>query len=508
MSPLDVDTLCDSVKRTGRCVIAHEATRFSGFGAELAATIQEDCFWNLEAPIQRVAGWDTPYPHAFEWQYFPGQDRVIAGLNKVPGAIAVATFGFKLPDLGEGTVEAEIVAWHVKPGDLVVEDQVIADVMTEKATVELPAPVAGRVVSLVGEPGEAVPVGTEIIVFETADSSTEVAETPAKPSTLAPVESTAQKEAAREPADHTLTSPSIRRLARDSGIDLTGIRGSGPMGRIVREDLEPYLQEQSGAAETTPADQLAQVAPAAPPPAGVEEIEIVGVRRFIAKRMSEANRQVPHFSYVEEVDVTDLESVRQHLNNKYAEQRGRVTYLPFIMLGLTRALQKFPQCNAHFDKERNLLLQHHAIHIGLATQTDEGLKVPVIRNVEQKSLWDLASQARSAAEAARSGTATPDQLAGSTITVTSLGKLGGIASTPVINVPEVAIVAINRAIERPAIRNGKITARLLMNISASFDHRFIDGHDGAAMIQALKEQLERPTALFAEANNAAAAQNS
>lgn len=412
------------------------------------------------------------------------------------------TFSFKLPDLGEGTVEAEIIAWHVKPGDTVTEDQVLADVMTEKATVELPAPVAGRIVSLVGSPGESVTVGTEIIVFETAASTdnrpTPAAAEPAEPPTQsAPVSD-------NESNKRVLTSPSIRRLARDTGIDLTGINGTGPMGRILREDLAPHLSEQNRAWEREATSNAPDVASTDSTPAtepatdGIKEIAVTGVRRLIARRMAEANHEIPHFSYVEEVDITDMESVRQHLNNKYADERGALTYLPFITLGLIRALRDHPKCNALYDKERRMLLQHAAVNIGLATQTDDGLKVPVIRNAERCSLWQLAEQLRDVAEATRNGTATPDQLTGSTITVTSLGKLGGIVTTPIVNAPEVAIIGINRAVERPAVVNGKLTVRRMMNISSSFDHRFIDGYEAAALIQDLKALLERPTALFGD----------
>jgi 2-oxoisovalerate dehydrogenase E2 component (dihydrolipoyl transacylase) len=412
----------------------------------------------------------------------------------------VNTFSFKMPDLGEGTVEAEIIAWHVKPGDTVTEDQVLADVMTEKATVELPAPVAGRIVSLVGSPGESVTVGTEIIVFETAAT----AATPATATSTASVEPRPQSEAASHKGandrERVLTSPSIRRLARETGIDLTGIHGTGPMGRILREDLAPHLSDQNRAweQEATPATVNDDGAKTSAGTAGIKEIEVIGVRRLIAKRMTEANREVPHFGYVEEVDMTDLERVRQHLNNKYARERGSLTYLPFITLGLIRALRDHPQCNSHYDKERRVLLQHAAVNIGLATHTDDGLKVPVIRNAERCSLWQLAEQLRAVAEAARNGTATPEQLTGSTITITSLGKLGGVVSTPIVNTPEVAIISVNRAVERPAVVNGKLTVRRMMNISSSFDHRFIDGYVAAALIQNLKKLLENPTALFSD----------
>ena len=407
----------------------------------------------------------------------------------------MSTFSFKMPDLGEGTVEAEIVAWHVKPGDTVTEDQVLADVMTEKATVELPAPVSGRIVSLVGSPGDSVTVGTEIIVFETAaPEAPEAASTPPRAIPTPPQEAATE----RRESDKVLTSPSIRRLARETGIDLTGIRGTGPMGRILREDLAPHLTQQNRAWERE-ADEKTAV-PQDKPDTNTEvtELEIVGVRRLIARRMTEANREIPHFAYVEEIDATDLENVRQHVNKKYGDERGTLTYLPFIALSLIRALEKHPQCNAHYDKDRQVLRLFSAVNIGLATQTDEGLKVPVIANAGQYGLWPLAKELRKAAEAARDGTAKPEQLSGSTITITSLGKLGGIVTTPIINSPEVAIVGINRAVEQPAIRDGKLVVRRMMNISSSFDHRFIDGYEAAAFIQSLKESLENPKSLFDE----------
>ena len=412
---------------------------------------------------------------------------------------SVSTYSFKLPDLGEGTVEAEIVAWHVKPGDSVAEDQVIADVMTDKATVELPAPVTGRVVSLAGSAGELVAVGTEIIVFETAE----------KPAVPLPAEaSQPSSEAKSQVSDvmtspdetlRSLTSPSLRRLARSAGIDLTGIHGSGPQGRIRREDLEPHLQQQNQPWQSTATATSASEPTPAAAQSGIKEIEITGVRRRIAQRMAEANKEIPHFAYVEEVDITDLEKLRQHLNNKYSAERGRLTYLPFIMLALVRALREHPQCNALYDKDRHVLLQHSAVHIGLATHTEAGLKVPVIRDAQNRSLWQLAQQAAAVAQAARDDTATPNQLTGSTITLTSLGKLGALVATPIVNPPELAIIAINRATQRPAVVNGEIVVRRMMNISSSFDHRFVDGYVAAALIQHLKTLLEHPTALFSDA---------
>jgi 2-oxoisovalerate dehydrogenase E2 component (dihydrolipoyl transacylase) len=413
---------------------------------------------------------------------------------------------FKLPDLGEGTVSAEIVAWRVNVGDVVKEDQPVVEMSTEKAVVEVPSPTSGRVVALNGNPGDVVAVGAALIEFDTASGS----EAPA--STAAPAASAAAATAAKSmtsspkeaPAKHSepaiattqtqqtgrvMASPATRRRAHEAGIDLTQVRGTGPSGRIQRSDLEAALS-QPAQSRGTPAK-----APGAARE-GVEEIKVLGVRRVIAQRMSEAKRNIPHFSYVEEVDVTALEALRKHLNSKHDKQTPSLTFLPFVVAALTRVLEEFPNCNAHFDASRDMILRHRAVHAGIATQTKDGLKVPVVRNAESRSLEDLAAEIRRVTSAARDNTAKRDELSGSTITVTSLGKLGGIVSTPVINSPEVAIVGLNRAVERPMVVNGTIAIRLMMNLSSSFDHRFVDGFDAAAMIQALKERLEYPATIF------------
>jgi 2-oxoisovalerate dehydrogenase E2 component (dihydrolipoyl transacylase) len=426
---------------------------------------------------------------------------------------------FKMPDLGEGTVEAEIVAWHVKVGEHVTEDQLMAEVMTEKAAVEVPAPVTGRVVSLAGGPGDVVRVGAELVVFETegGEGFAEPAPAPAtasvsdgggeaaKPAAQPPA---AQPPAAQPPSpqpspvvtgegarsSRVMASPASRRRAREAGIDLAQLHGSGPHGRITRQDLDAAL---SGAAPA-PSD-----APATRRPAmtlarrtGTEEIKVIGVRRVIANRMTDAKRNIPHFAYVEEVDVTELESLRQHLNGRAPAGAASLTYLPFLVAALARVLEQYPQCNAWFDTERNTVIRHHAVHAGIATQTPDGLKVPVVRHAEARTLWDLADEIKRVSEAARSGKATKEELTGSTITVTSLGKLGGIASTPIINAPEMGIIGVNKAIERPVVLHGAITVRRIMNLSTSFDHRFVDGYDAAAMVQALKDMLEHPATIF------------
>jgi 2-oxoisovalerate dehydrogenase E2 component (dihydrolipoyl transacylase) len=447
----------------------------------------------------------------------------------------VTQFIFKMPDLGEGTVEAEIVAWHTRPGAVVKEDQIIVEVMTDKAAVEVPAPVGGRVVSISGEPGDKVAVGAPLIVFEMsaaadadAEGATAAARAPAPAAVHAAAAAPAAAPAAASataaarapaPADgaampggsavpvhasplgRVKASPADRRRAREAGIDLQTVVGSGTGGRILRGDLAaaaaPGATPSSLAGAAPPPGSSWAPRPGAPAPATppTTDIKIIGVRRLIAERMSEAKRTIPHFAYVEEVDVTELESLRLHLN---AGNPGApaLTYLPLVVMALTRALQAFPQCNVVHDAARGVLVRHAAVHVGIATQTPDGLKVPVVHNAQALSLWTLAAAIRRAAERARTNQAARDELKGSTITVTSLGKLGGIASTPVINAPEVAIIGLNKAVLRPVVHGGAVVVRLIMNLSSSFDHRFVDGYDAAAMIQALKDLLEHPATIF------------
>lgn len=387
-------------------------------------------------------------------------------------------FVMKLPDLGEGTVSAEVMAWKVSVGDQVAEDQPLAEMATDKAVVEVPSPVSGRVLSITGKPGDTIAVGAELVVFET-----EVAAAPAPldaqiPAESAPVES---PQPARSPTvvagGRVRASPATRRRAREAGVDLASVAGSGPGGRILAADL---------------ASALAVV------PAGdaVEELPVIGIRRLIAQRMTEAKRNAAHYAYVEEVDVTELEALRSHLNASAPEGGPPLSYLPFVVAALARVLRDFPQCNAHYDAARNVLLRYRAVHAGIATQTPDGLKVPVVRDAGGLGLQALAQEIRRVTAAARSGHARREELSGSTITVTSLGKLGGIVSTPILNTPELAIVGINKAVERVVVHDGKITVRRIMNLSSSFDHRFIDGFDAAAMIQALKARLEHPATIF------------
>ena len=402
----------------------------------------------------------------------------------------MSVHSFKMPDLGEGTVAAEIVAWHVKPGDEVVEGQTIAEVSTDKAVVEIPAPVTGRVRALAGVPGNSIPVGAELISFDTAGSKESQSQPPADVPVLASVPTLtpvtihtdapmpartplpARNNAPANPA-RVMTSPATRRRAREAGVDLKAVPGSGPGGRIKREDLDAVLSAPQGA--------------------DVEEIRVIGVRRVIAQRMSEAKRTIPHFSYVEEVDVTELEALRAHQS---APGAAKMTLLPFVVAALVQVLREFPQCNAHYDAAKETIRRYRHVHVGIATQTPDGLKVPVVRDADKRSLADLAAEIRRVAEAARTNKATPAMLSGSTITVTSLGKLGGIASTPIVNAPEVAIIGLNRMVARPVVRSGVIAIRQMMNLSSSFDHRFVDGFDAAAMIQALKGRLEYPATIF------------
>ncbi len=445
---------------------------------------------------------------------------------------------FKMPDLGEGTVSAEVVAWHVKPGDLVQEDQVMCEVMTEKAAVEMPAPVTGRIVSINGQPGDMVAVGSELVVFDTDATSAAAGDAPAAktPSPPPPVPMTPPIQAEGVQADgpqhnrratdkvnekpggekqavaaaanghasndtsatgvnkRVMASPASRRRAAEAGLDLTTVTGTGSGGRIEPGDIDSALA--AGAARGAPPSMNARANATRDARNGTEEVKIIGLRRVIAERLTESARSIPQYSYVEEVDLTRLEALRKHLNDRRPPSAPPLTFLPFIVSALTRVLAKFPQCNALYDSARGVLVKHQAVHVGIATQTPQGLKVPVVRNAESRSLHDLAAEIRRVSEAARSNKSPREELTGSTITVTSLGKLGGIASTPMINMPEVSIIGINKAIERAVVVDGQIAVRLMMNLSSSFDHRFVDGYDCASMIQALKDLLEQPATIF------------
>jgi 2-oxoisovalerate dehydrogenase E2 component (dihydrolipoyl transacylase) len=386
----------------------------------------------------------------------------------------------------------------VRVGDSVLEEDPICAMLTDKAAVELTAPVSGTVVSIAGAEGDMVSVGSPLIIFETSAAATApAAESEEQVDVGADVgvdvgaghagDSSSPSPA---PTGKVTTSPSIRAHAREAGIDLSLIHGSGPRGRILKKDFEAFL------AKGVHATPVITGAPSGAPNTATTEIKVIGLRRKIAERMARSASEIPHFTYVEEVDVTALESLREHLNSRKKEGDPKLTPLAFIGLAVTRVLRDFPQCNAHYDPERNVIIRFEAVHLGIATQTADGLKVPVVRHCETRDLEGLAAEIRRVSTAARDNSATRDELSGSTITITSLGKMGGIVSTPVINQPEVGIIGVNKSIDRPMVINGQVVVRRMMNLSSSFDHRFVDGYDGAAMIQALKDLLEQPATLF------------
>lgn len=422
----------------------------------------------------------------------------------------------KMPDIGEGIAEVELVEWHVQPGEAVAEDQVLADVMTDKATVEIPSPVKGKVISLGGKVGDVMGVGTELIRLEVEGAGNIAAGAPSVTARAAPAPAPATTPAAsapkpveapppaptpsaaatpaapaalRAPGEKPIASPAVRRRAFETGIELRFVPGSGGAGRILHEDLDAFVARRGTAA-----------------PAGSryverydeEQVQVIGLRRKIAQKVQEAKRRIPHFTYVEEIDVTELEALRAQLNERHGEKRGRLTLLPLLARAIVQALRDFPQVNARFDDDAGAVTRYGAVHLGIATQTDGGLMVPVLRHAEARDLWSCAAEIKRLAEAARTGKASRDELTGSTITITSLGALGGIVTTPVINYPEVAIVGVGRIVERPMIRSGLVVARKLMNLSSSFDHRVVDGADGAHFVQAVRGLLEAPALLFVE----------
>ena len=433
----------------------------------------------------------------------------------------------KMPDIGEGIAEVELVAWHVKVGDAVVEDQVLADVMTDKATVEIPSPVSGTIAALNGQVGEVIAVGAGVIHIEvdgagnlkaTSAAAQALAPTPAPavPVTVAtppalesapaamPATALARGAAttAREPArrasaaapraagEKPLASPAVRKRAWDMGVELQFVTGSGPAGGIGHDDLDAYLAQcpsGGGVADTRFVERT-----------GEEQIPVIGLRRKIAQKMQESKRRIPHFSYVEEVDVTELEALRVQLNTRWVATRGKLTLLPLLLRAVVQAVRAHPQVNARYDDEGGVLTRFEGVHAGIATQTDGGLLVPVVRHAESRNLWGNAAEITRLAAAAREGRATRDELTGSSITLTSLGPLGGIVTTPVINHPEVAIVGVNRIVERPMYRNGALVPRLMMNLSSSFDHRVVDGFVAAQFIQDVRASLEHPATLFVD----------
>ncbi|GAB3413719.1 2-oxo acid dehydrogenase subunit E2 [Massilia agilis] len=449
----------------------------------------------------------------------------------------------KMPDLGEGIAEVEVVEWHVKPGDTVKEDQVLADVMTDKATVEIPSPVHGTVTSLGGAVGQSLAVGAELIRLEVEGAGNHSADKDKAPAPVSAQDAVAEQQAGepvavnaegkptgrvgssaahassdkaqtrkatespvaaaprpsasvlplRPAGEKPLAAPAVRQRAWDMGIELQYVMGSGPAGRITHADLDAYVETRQrggggmGGADTRYAELQ-----------GEQAVPVIGLRRKIAEKMQEAKRRIPHFTYVEEVDVTELELLRTQLNSRYGEERGKLTLLPLLMRAVVLAIRKFPEVNARYDDDAGVVTRYNPVHLGIATQTDTGLMVPVVRNAEARDPWSSASEIVRLADAARNGKALREELSGSTITITSLGPLGGIVTTPVINWPEVAIIGVNRIVEKPVIRNGGMVARKTMNLSSSFDHRVIDGMVAAEFVQTIRGYLECPATLFVE----------
>ena len=438
----------------------------------------------------------------------------------------------KMPDIGEGIAEVELVGWHVKAGDTVVEDQILADVMTDKATVEVPSPVSGVVVVLGGEIGEVMAVGSELIRLEVEGAGNAgLQNMPVETVAVAPVAeepkpavatTTSHKEApvvvtpaaseprsaevitmrstsasgavARPNGDKPLASPAVRKRAWELGVELQYVPASGAAGQITHQDLDTYIRQPATGSKRSNAAAFA-----VNDDERVDDIPVIGLRRKIAQKMQEAKRRIPHFTYVEELDVTELESLRSKLNHEYGDDKGKLTLLPFIARAIVVAIREFPQMNARYDDEAEVIHRYGAVHLGVATQTETGLMVPVVRHADQLDMWQFGLETVRLARVAREGRATRDELLGSTITLSSLGPLGGIMATPVINHPEVAIVGVNRIVERPVIKDGAVVARKMMNLSSSFDHRVVDGMDAAQFIQRIRSLLECPALLFLEA---------
>lgn len=420
----------------------------------------------------------------------------------------MATFSFKLPDIGEGIAEAEIVAWHVAVGDMVEEDAPLADLMTDKATVEMTSPVTGKIISISGDAGDMIAIGAILAELE-VDGEVGVAPEPTPEVAKAPKEAAqadrpdpvrepvieAKAEPVPEPApatvatvgDHkpVLASPAVRQRAKHLGIDLADVK-SAEDGRVRHADLDAFLSYNASGGYR-PAGGKRQD----------EQVKVIGMRRRIAENMSASKRAIPHFTYVDEIDVTKLEDLRADLNATRGA-KPKLTMLPLLITAICKTLPDFPMINARYDDEAGIVTRSGAVHLGMATQTDAGLMVPVIRNAESRNIWQLASEIVRLADAARSGKATSDELSGSTLTITSLGPLGGIATTPVINRPEVAIIGPNKVVERPVFRDGQVVAAKLMNLSISCDHRVVDGWDAASYVQALKRLLETPALLFVD----------
>ena len=421
---------------------------------------------------------------------------------------------FKLPDIGEGVVEGEIVLWHVKVGDSVAEDDDIVDIMTDKATVTIPSPTSGIVTEFSGEVGDMVAVGSTLVTFSTdGNTGNQVEKEPVLEEIIKPVveekiilEPVKEEKTKQIPKlipavtqskqitpsnrnSRVLASPAVRRRAREAELDLSIISGSGPAGRIRHADLDAYIAAGGTVTGAPPTSYSTKRT-------GTNEIKVVGLRRKIAEQMVKSKFSIPHFSYFEEIDVTELEELRQMLNASRDDNQPKLTYLPFIMMALAKIMPNHEECNALYDDENNIVTQHSAIHLGIATQTDRGLFVPVVKHVEAMDIWQSAAEMQRVSGAARNGTASLDDLSGSTFTITSLGRDGGLGATPIINHPEVSILGIHKAREMPVVKDGKVVIRRIMNISSSFDHRIVDGANGAALIQALKRMLEYPALIF------------
>ena len=426
----------------------------------------------------------------------------------------MGTYEFKLPDIGEGVVEGEVVTWHVSVGDKVSEDDPLVDVMTDKATVTIPSPTDGVVSSLSGDIGDMIAVGTTLVEFETEGSPSKgeepveeepVEEEPVPVTESEPVEERTAKTAppkvsppppqikvpdvTRKKSGSILASPAVRRRARESGVDLLGLNGSGPAGRIRHADLDAFLAGGGAVMGAAPSAYSTKRT-------DITEVKVVGLRRKISEQMVKSAFSIPHFSYFEEVDVTELEELRQMLNSSRSPEQPKLTYLPFIMLALSKIMPEHPECNGHFYDDSGVVHRHSAVNLGIATQTERGLYVPVVKHVESLDIWDAASELIRVSGAAREGTASLDDLTGSTFTITSLGREGGLGATPIINHPEMSILGVHKAREMPVARNGHIVVRRIMNLSSSFDHRVVDGADGASLIQHLKRMLEHPALIF------------
>jgi 2-oxoisovalerate dehydrogenase E2 component (dihydrolipoyl transacylase) len=426
----------------------------------------------------------------------------------------------KLPDVGEGVAEAELVEWHVKIGDLVREDAILAAVMTDKATVEIPSPVNGEVLWLGASIGDIVAVGSPLIRLKTegegASASLPTSEakpsaqggrepesevklaaqvtTESRPAAALPVDASSQPAprtsfgAPRPEGDKPLASPAVRLRAKETGVDLRQVPGSGPAGRISHQDLDAFMARDALSASPTRLREKDSVA----------EVKLVGLRRKIAEKMAQSNSRIAHITYVEEIDVTAVEDLRAALNKQKRSNQPRLTLLPFVMRAMVKAIADQPNLNALFDDEAGIIRQHGAVHIGIAAQTPAGLLVPVVRHAEARDLWDCAAEVNRLAEAAKAGSATREELSGSTITITSLGAMGGVATTPIINYPEVAIVGVNKIMMRPVWDGSSFIPRKMMNLSSSFDHRVVDGWDAAVFVQRIKALLETPAMIFVE----------